>query len=208
MAARFALWTFVIAMCVATAAHAAPPKPAALDERGRDDVRRVETYLNGISTLRTRFLQVSSDGSVESGQLVIARPGRMRFDYDPPSPTLLIANGTFLIFVDKRLEQTTHVFLRNTPVGVLLDEHIKLTGAVTLTELSRGPGVLRLTLARTDAPEDGSLTLVFADQPLQLRQWIVVDSQGIRTSVTLADLEFGVPVKPEMFVYDKPQLQQ
>jgi outer membrane lipoprotein-sorting protein len=185
--------------------HAASVKPAPLSEQDRADVQRIEAYLNGIGTMRSRFLQVSSEGSVESGVLTLARPGRMRFEYDPPSPTLLIANGTFLIFVDKKLDQTTHVLLRNTPIGVLVSENVKLAGAVTITNIARGPGVIRVTLVRTEEPAEGTLTLAFADNPLQLRQWTVVDAQGLQTTVTLAELEFGVPVNREMFQYDKKQ---
>ena len=190
-------------MVAAGAAFAASVKPANLSERDRTDIQRIEAYLNGLGTLRTRFVQVSSDGGVESGLLTLARPGRMRFEYDPPSPTLLIADGTFLIFIDKQLDQTTHVHLRNTPVGILVSENVKMSGGVTVTDLSRGPGVVRVTLVRTDEPGEGTLTLAFADNPLQLRQWAVVDAQGVRTTVTLADLETGVPVNRDMFRYEK-----
>jgi outer membrane lipoprotein-sorting protein len=197
---------FIIALALslfAGAAAGAPARPAQLTEQDRADIRRIEAYFNGIKTLRSRFLQVSSEGSVETGELTLARPGRMRFDYDPPSPTLLIANGTFLIFIDKKLDQTTHVPLRNTPVGVLVAEDMKLSGAVTVTQITRGPGVIRVTLVRTEEPQDGTLTLAFSDGPLALRQWTVVDAQGTETKVTLAELELGVPVTRDMFQYDK-----
>lgn len=199
--ARFLMVLWV--MIAADAASAASVKPANLGERDRADIQRIEAYLNGLTTLRTRFVQVSSDGGVESGVLTLARPGRMRFEYDPPSPSLLIADGTFLIFVDKQLNQTTHVFLRNTPVGVLVSENVKMSGGVTVTDLARGPGVIRVTLVRTDEPGEGTLTLAFADNPLQLRQWTVVDAQSVRTTVTLADLELGVAVDREMFRFEK-----
>ena len=187
---------------------AAAPQPANLSDQDKADIVRIESYLNGISTMKARFLQVASTGSVEGGTLTIWRPGRMRFEYDPPSPTLLVADGTFLIFVDKQLDTSTHVFLSNTPVGVLVDKDVKLSGAVTVTRMSRGPGVIRVTLVRTSAPDEGTLTLVFADDPLALRQWIVVDAQGIETKVSLADEEFGVPVDKKMFVYNKAPQQQ
>ncbi len=184
---------------------AAPPKAANLSDKDKADIARIEKYLNGITTMKARFLQVASTGDIAQGTLTLARPGRMRFEYDPPSPTMVIADGTYLIVVDKQLDTTTHVFLRNTPVGVLVDENIKLAGAVTVTRMSRDPGVVRVTLVRTDSPEDGTLTLVFSDEPLQLKQWIVVDSQGVETKVTLGEPEFGVPVNRAMFQYEKTQ---
>jgi len=187
-----------------TPALADKAKPAVLDAAAKADIARIEAYLNGIKTLRTRFLQVAQNGDTASGELTIARPGRMRFEYDPPQPMMLIADGTFLIYIDRRLEQVTHVLLRNTPVGVLVSENVKLSGALTVTRFQRAPGVIRVTVAKTDDPEEGTITLVFADKPLTLRQWIVVDGQGAQTSVTLDDLEYGVPVKPEMFRYEVP----
>jgi outer membrane lipoprotein-sorting protein len=192
-----------LCLFVSLPALAAPPKPANLSEQDKADIARVEKYLNGVTTMKARFLQVASTGAVAEGTLTLARPGRMRFEYDPPTPTMVIADGTYLIFIDKQLDTTTHVFLRNTPVGVLVDENIKLSGAVTVTRMSRAAGVVRITLVRTESPEDGTLTLVFSDQPMQLRQWIVVDSQGVETKVTLGEPEFGVPVTRAMFQYDK-----
>jgi outer membrane lipoprotein-sorting protein len=191
-----------ILMSPATAEKA---KPAELDAAAKADIVRIEAYLNGIKTLRTRFLQIAQNGDAAAGELTIARPGRMRLEYDPPQPTLLIANGTFLIYIDRYLEQVTHVFLKNTPVGVLVAENIKLSGDQTVTRFVREPGVIRVTLAKTTEAEEGNITLVFADAPLALRQWVVVDAQGTRTSVTLDALEYGVAVKPEMFEYKKPE---
>jgi outer membrane lipoprotein-sorting protein len=186
-------------------ASAEKAKPAPLDDAAKADIARLEGYLNGIKTLRTRFLQISQAGEAASGELTIARPGRMRFEYDPPVPMMLIADGTYLIYIDRRLEQTTHVFLRNTPIGVLVAENVKLAGPLTVTRFVRDPGVIRVTVAKTDEAEEGSITLVFADSPLALRQWIVVDTQGVQTSVTLDALEYGVAVQPEMFRYAKPE---
>lgn len=193
----------VLLISLSVSAQAAPPKPANLSDKDKADIARIEKYLNGITTMKARFLQVASTGDIAQGTLTLARPGRMRFEYDPPSPTLVIADGTYLILVDKQLDTTTHVFLRNTPVGVLVDEDVKLAGAVTVTRMSRDPGVIRVTLVRTASPEDGTLTLVFSDDPLQLKQWIVVDSQGVETKVTLGEPEFGVSVNRAMFQYEK-----
>lgn len=180
-------------------------RPADLDAAAKADIARIEAYLNGIKTMRTRFLQIAQNGNAAAGELTIARPGRMRLEYDRPQPTLLIANGTFLIYIDRYLDQTTHVFLKNTPVGVLVAENIKLSGELTVTRFLREPGVIRVTLAKTTEAEEGTITLVFSDAPMALRQWVVVDAQGARTSVTLDALEYDVAVKSEMFEYKKAE---
>lgn len=179
--------------------------PADLDAAAKADIARIEAYLNSIKTLRTRFLQIAQNGDAAAGELTIARPGRMRLEYDQPQPTLLIANGTFLIYIDRHLDQTTHVFLKNTPVGVLVAENIKLSGELTVTRFVREPGVVRVTLAKTTEAEEGTIALVFSDAPLALRQWVVVDAQGARTSVTLDALEYDVAVKSGMFEYKKAE---
>jgi outer membrane lipoprotein-sorting protein len=194
-----------LVIAVGGPALAEKAKPAVLDAAAKADIARIESYLNGIKTLRTRFLQISQSGDAASGELTISRPGRMRLEYDPPHPTLLIANGTFLIYIERNLQQVTHVFLKNTPVGVLVAEDIKLAGELTVTNLQREPGVVRVTVTKTNEAEEGNITLVFSDAPMALRQWVVIDAQGNRTSVTLDALEYGVPVKPEMFQYTAPE---
>ena len=206
--AAFAALALVVGAFAAPAAYAQKVKPAALDEAAKSDIARIEAYLNGIKTARTRFLQISQAGETASGVLTLARPGRFRFEYDPPTPIMLVATGTFLVYVDRSLDQTTHVFLRNTPIGILVAENVKLSGAVTVTQFSRSPGVMRVTLVKSEEPEEGSITLAFADAPMALRQWVVIDAQGARTTVTLDALEFGVPVNDEMFNYVKKDIDR
>ena len=75
--------------------------PMILGVGDMEDLRRVETYLEAIKTLKGRFLQTSSNGGVASGKVFMSRPGRMRFEYDPPTPILMIADGVFLIYIDQ-----------------------------------------------------------------------------------------------------------
>ena len=155
-----------------------------------------------MKTLRAGFLQVSSNGAVATGKLIMSRPGKMRFEYDPPAPIMMIADGVFLIYIDKELEQVTHLWLSNTPIGFLVEEDIKLTGDVTVTKFEKGPNILRATLARTKEPEQGTITMIFSDQPLALRKWVITDPQGIRTTVTLSNLEDGIKIDPKLFVFN------
>jgi len=175
--------------------------PMALNSQDKVDLKRVESYLEDIKTLKGRFLQISSNGGVASGKMFLARPGRLRFEYDPPTPILLIADGTFLIYIDQELDQVTHVFLKSTPVGFLVSEKFRLRGEITVTNLQRTPAILRVTIQDTEEPEKGSTTLVFSDKPLMLRKWKIVDAQNIETSVTLSDVQTGIKLDPELFIY-------
>ena len=89
--------------------------------------------------------------------------------------------------------------MSRTPLGILLADHVALSGAVTVTGMQRLPGQIQLTLVRTDSPGDGSLTLVFADPPLTLRQWTVVDAQRRETHVTLYNAQTGGTFDPQLF---------
>ena len=162
---------------------------AKLSVENQQDLKRIETFLNGMETARAGFLQVSSNGAVATGKLLLSRPGKMRFEYDPPTPIMIIADGTFLIYIDKELKSPIHSWLSTSLVGFLVEEDIKLNGDVTVTKFKKGSNILRATLVRTKDPEQGSITLIFSDQPLALRQWIITDQQGIRTTVTLSNLE-------------------
>lgn len=175
---------------------------ARLTEQDRTDLKRVEKYLESLSTLKSGFIQISSNGGVASGKLFISRPGKLRFEYDPPASILMISDGIFLVYIDKDLDQVTHIFLKSTPVSFFVREDIRMDGDITVTKIGRSPGVIRLTVQETDEPEKGSLTLIFADKPLALRKWTVIDAQNIQTNVTLTGLETGMTLDPKLFQHN------
>jgi outer membrane lipoprotein-sorting protein len=178
-------------------ARAAAAQPGSVQDQA--DIARIEAYLNGLKSLKAHFVQVAADGGVSQGTAWLERPGRMRFQYDPPAPFLLIAGHGVLTFHDRALQQTSNIPLSRTPLGILLADHVVLSGAVTVTAIQRLPGQIQLTLVRTDSPGDGSLTLTFADQPLALRQWTVIDAQRRETRVTLYDVQLGARFDPQLF---------
>jgi outer membrane lipoprotein-sorting protein len=174
---------------------AAPPR----SPQDQADIARVEAYLNGLKSLKAQFVQVAGNGETSKGIAWLERPGRMRFQYAPPSPFLLVAGHGVLTFTDSTLGQTTNIPLGRTPLGILLADNVLLSGTVTVTAMQRLPGQLQLTLVRTASPGDGSLTLIFADQPLALRQWTVIDAQRRETRVTLYDVQLGGRFEQQLF---------
>ncbi len=166
---------------------------------------RVETFLNNLHTLKARFEQIAPDGRTSGGTVWLQRPGRMRFQYDPPSPFLLVAGYGLLVFHDSQLNQTSNIPLGRTPVGLLLQDPVKLIGqGITVQQVARYPGQLQVTMYRTATPGEGNLTLVFADGPLALRSWIVVDAQRQQTRVTLYDVQFGGTFDTSLFTFVDP----
>jgi len=107
------------------------------------DVARVEAYLNNIHTLRAQFLQVAPDGQITRGTVWLERPGHMRFQYDPPTPFLLVTSHGQLVFEDRSIQQVSEIPLSTTPLGILLADHVSLSGDVTVTASSICPARFR-----------------------------------------------------------------
>ncbi len=166
-------------------------------------VRKAESYLNGIKTLKARFLQVNPDGASVEGDIYMSRPGRMRLVYDPPTPMLMVADGAFLIYVDTEMKDASHISLEDTPAGILLKENLSFSDpSVKLGAVKLGPGIVEITTTMAKDPGAGRLTLVFSDAPFELRQWRVLDAQNKEVAVTLFEAKVGVPLERDLFRYD------
>lgn len=186
----------------------AAAQPVTLTAQDRADITRVEAYLNATKALHSRFKQIAPNGGISEGQAWLVRPGRLRFQYDPPSPFLLVGGHGLLVFYDAQLKQTTNIPLGSTPLGLLLQDNLRLSGDVTVTSIARQPGQIQVGIIRTKTPQDGQLTLVFADNPLALRQWTVIDNQRKETRVTLYDVQLGGSFDEKLFTFIDPKFFQ
>lgn len=171
------------------------------------DIARIEAYLNGITSMKARFLQVDANGNSIGGNVWMHRPGRMRFEYDPPDRMLLVAGHGLLVFYDPAVKQTTNIFLSSTPLGLLLEKNLKLSGKITVTGIARAKGQIQLSLVRTEKPQAGTITLIFATDPLTLRSWIITDAQGRKTQISLYDVTYGGNFPDSMFTFVGPQFE-
>jgi len=127
----------------------------------------------------------------------------MRFEYDLPSPILLLADRFYVYFVDKELAQMSKVGLKSTPAWLLLRDPITFDDLV-VTRFERGANTLRFTVVERNDPDIGSLTMVFSDRPLALRQWSIVDQQRKTITVSLYNEQFNIALDPKLFVYQDP----
>ncbi len=206
---RFSL-AIALALTLALAPRlaAAQPHAAVLTDADAASLHQVETYLNAIHSLKARFLQIAPDGRTSTGTVWLQRPGRMRFEYDKPSPLLLVAGHGLVVFRDNQLDQTTNVPVGQTPLGLLLRDTITLSGDVTVTDLQRPPGQLQITVTKTAAPGDGSLTLLLSaatqNSPFALAGWSVVDAQGRETQIRLSNITLGGDYDPKLFTFIDP----
>ena len=187
------------ALCLALLVPTAALAQSGLSEADRADVARIEDYLNGFSSLQSRFIQVGPRGDVAVGDFFLRRPGKLRFQYDPPVPLLVVADGFRLILHDSELNHTNAWPVAATPLAPLLKETVDFSGFEAA--MRRDPGVLRLTLVDPEHADEGSVTLVFQDQPLALRQWVVVDARKMSTVVTLDSISYEPDLANALFVF-------
>ncbi len=198
----------LLAMLPALAAGPAWAQSPALTDRDRADIARAEAWLVALRTVKARFLQIAQNGAAAEGTAWIQRPGRMRFEYDPPEPLLLVASYGQFFYFDRQLKQATTIPLSSTPLGILLRDDVRLSGDVTVTRVERGGGVIRITLVRTGRAAEGRLTLVFSDNPVELKQWAVVDAQAQETRVTLYQPEYGGRFPALLFDFNDPRFRE
>ena len=167
-------------------------------------VIQVESYLNSIKTLSARFLQVDSDGNVTNGRFYLRRPGRLRFEYDDPSPLLIVADGIWLILHDRELGQVSRYPLFETPLGALVDEPVNLREKVEVVRVEQGLGVLRIMVVDRANPDEGWIDITFTEPPLLLRQWKVRDAQGGTIELSLTDIRVNQKLDPNLFFFEDP----
>ncbi|MDR6182347.1 outer membrane lipoprotein-sorting protein [Asaia bogorensis NBRC 16594] len=184
---------------------AATPQAAVLKPTDAGWIARVQDALNAIHAIKARFQQIAPDGSRSTGQAWLDRPGKMRFDYDKPSPLLLIANDGKVVYQDRELGQVTTLPLDRTPLGLLLRPDLRLSGDVTVTAFQHDHGLVQVTLVRTATPSEGSLTLIFNDSPLTLKSWVVKDAQGRETQIDLFNVVSNPGNPATLFALPKEQ---
>jgi len=197
----------VIAAALAALPAAAAQRPLT-DPEAVGEINRIEGYLNGIRTMQSRFIQINPDGSAWNGNLYVRRPGRFRFEYDPPIPHLLIANGSWFFHVDRALQETNVIPLAKTPAQFLVREDVSLKNDFKITKLEQSQGIVQIGLVTRDNPELGEVTLTFSDKPLELRKWTVRDMQENITQITLQNTRYGVNLNPDMFKYVEQPMRQ
>ncbi len=170
------------------------------------DIARVEDYLNAITTIDSRFVQIAANGLAE-GRIRLSRPGDMRVEYDPPVPILMVASGRLMMYHDASVKQTSFLPVSRTPAAFFLRDEVSLDAGLTITGYAAGDDTLQLSLIETDNPDAGSITLVFAENPLRLSQWRIVDPQGTEVEAVLLDPTFGGALDDDLFSLVDPNLR-
>lgn len=202
---RRRLSTFAAAaLALLLAAVPAAAQPVALTAADLEDAARIEDWIESIETLTARFVQVAPGGEISEGDFYLRRPGLMRFEYDPPEPLLIVADGFSVHLYDQELDEATSWPIFTTPLRPLLRDELDLAGSY-IRVVQRSPGQVRLTLVDPQAVDQGSLTLIFRESPFELAQWVVIDAVGLSTVVGLSELVLGGPIDGGKFTFDDPR---
>jgi outer membrane lipoprotein-sorting protein len=192
---------------------AAPLAPAlaqtgtvALSTHDQILVGKATQYLQNLTEVQGRFEQTNPRGTMETGDIYLKRPGKARFQYDPPSGLLVVSDGRNVSVWDSRLRTFDRTPLGATPLAILLAARVRLDQDVEVFRVGQYEDGFYISArnANGQAQTEGYITMVFGGDPLVLRGWTLVDGQGQATKVRITSLA-PQPIRPAMFVLDDPR---
>ncbi len=187
----------------AAAGQFSPARQSVLSDQQKADLDRVSDYLNGMHSMEGSFIQIDPSGEIDQGAFYIDKPGRMRFEYEPPDPILIVSDGSTVAVQNKRLNTLDHYPLWTTPLKLLLSDDVNLRHNSLIVGVVEQTGTLVVQARSATTHQKGDITLVFTWPELELRQWTVVDAQGLSTTISLRDVKQNVALEPSLFVLPK-----
>ena len=164
--------------------------PAYSDEQ-KAELDKISAYLNGIHSLKARFIQIGPEGGMDQGTLYIQKPGQIRFEYNPPSALLIVATDGRVYVKNSRLNTLDTYDLSDTPLGLLLNQNVDLKTNRAVMGVNDQNGMVTVQARTSTNRNNSNITMVFSSPGLELRQWTVRDNQGGNTTVALQSLEAG-----------------
>jgi outer membrane lipoprotein-sorting protein len=176
------------ALALAPAAHAQVTPIVLAGADRASAIAAANRTLNSFSRLQARFVQASPGGARAAGTVYIQRPGRMRFQYDPPASLLIVSDGSVVAMRDSELRTTERTPLRSTPLNIILGQNVDLERNARVLRVSRAGPWTMITARDRAGQTDGQIILQFHGPNAELRSWDVIDATGARTRVTLSDV--------------------
>jgi outer membrane lipoprotein-sorting protein len=186
----------------------APSAPSArtvvnFDPQQRAMVDKVSAYLSRVHVMSGTFAQIGADGRRSAGHFYLQKPGKVRFEYDPPSPIDIIADGSSVVVRDRRLATQDLYPLSQTPLRFLLQDRIDLMRDTHVASVSADELFISIMVEEKQALIGTSrLMMMFDTKTLELRQWVVTDPQGFDTSVAVSNLDLSRRPDPSLFKID------
>jgi outer membrane lipoprotein-sorting protein len=176
---------------------------ASFDDKQKAQAARVSNYLSSLQTVSGNFVQVGPDGSKVKGDFYIQKPGKVRFEYEPPSPIAIIADGSMLAVRDRKLATQDIYPLSQTPLRYLLSDRIDLLKDTNVVSVTADDLFISVTIEEKQILIGTSrLMLMVGAKDGQLKQWTVTDPQGYDTTVAVYNLDTSRKVDPGLFKID------
>lgn len=161
----------------------------------------ISAYLNGLTTVQASFTQINDDGTLSTGKLWLRRPGRMRFEYDPPDSGVVTARAGTVVIHDPKSNQPPEQYpLSRTPLSIILARNVDLGRANMVVGHGFDGTATVVTAQDPENPEYGRLDLMFTDSPVELRKWVVHDGSGGSTTVILGALNRAGSLDDSLFI--------
>jgi outer membrane lipoprotein-sorting protein len=194
MKRALAIFLFALPLALSGSARA-----AVFSRADQADLDRVSAALSAIHTMQGHFVQIGPDGHIDEGVVYIKKPGEMRFEYAPPSPTLIVCDGLDIAVFNTQLHTVDRYPLSVTPLNILLSDHVDLSRNNAVTGVEHQAGSLIVDARSNDRRASGNISIVFSDPGLELKQWTIVDAQGLTTTVSLRNVQQGLDLSDSIF---------
>lgn len=191
------------ALSLAPAAAVAAPAPLTSEQQAMVD--RATAYIQDLRTVKGRFTQIDANGATSTGEFYMQRPGKARFEFDPPAQLLIVSDGHNVSIFDRRLKSFDQYPLGQTPLVLLLAREVRLDRGVQITGVQRSPEGFSITARDGRKQAEGRITLNFGDDPVSLKGWTIIDAQGRETRVHLGELTPVGSLDPGLFVLKDPR---
>ncbi len=163
-----------------------------------------EKYLDSIRSLQASFVQSSTTGAVAEGTLFIDRPGKLRIQYKKPATLQVYANDTWLYYIDYDLREISQIPVEKTPASFLLRNKFRFSRELDILNTAKSHGTLRIKIAMRDRAGGGSMTLIFSENIDAFLGWVVEDTQGIKTKISLVNPKTNLPIPKNLFIFSIP----
>jgi outer membrane lipoprotein-sorting protein len=180
--------------------QAAPQPAAPLQESEAAVITKVNNYFNKLTDLQGIFTQTDPDNRQKRGRFYFQRPGKIRFDYAPPSGLRIISDGRNLAIEDHDLNTTERYPLDVTPFRLLLSETVDLANDAKILGVEQGPDLIILTAEDKNGDGSGRIRLFFNRADMSLKEWIITDAQGLDTRIEVSNLEQNKKVAENFFI--------
>lgn len=184
----------------APASQAAPPMQEELSESQKADIlEKARAALSAAKTAKGRFIQENFDGTVMTGEFALRRPGRVRFEYDAPTPVLIVSDGVTVAMEDRELEEIDRIPLASTPFGLILDAELSFSDKVNVLRVNEFDQAVTITISDATGEVEGELTMIFDKATYALMGWSTIDLSLQMTSVELEQVETNTRIDPRLF---------